>query len=47
MPRNYGNESPTVLQRLPEFKGDNHGIRAFLREAKVAHIAQRGMIGPF
>jgi nitroimidazol reductase NimA-like FMN-containing flavoprotein (pyridoxamine 5'-phosphate oxidase superfamily) len=39
MPRNYQNESPTVFQRLPEYQRDDEWIRAFLREAKVGHIA--------
>ena len=39
MPREYQNESPTAFQRLPEFQRDDGWIRAFLREAKVGHIA--------
>jgi len=39
MPRNYENQSPSAFQRLPEFKREDDWIRAFLREAKVGHIA--------
>ena len=39
MPRDYKDQSPTALQRLPEYKRDDNWIRAFLREAKVGHIA--------
>lgn len=39
MPRHYSNQSPTALQRLPEYTRDGVWIRAFLREAKVGHIA--------
>jgi nitroimidazol reductase NimA-like FMN-containing flavoprotein (pyridoxamine 5'-phosphate oxidase superfamily) len=39
MPRNYDNQAPTAFQRLPEYSRDDDWIRAFLREANVAHIA--------
>jgi nitroimidazol reductase NimA-like FMN-containing flavoprotein (pyridoxamine 5'-phosphate oxidase superfamily) len=39
MPRNYKSESPTAFQRLPEYQRNDEWIRAFLREAKVGHIA--------
>jgi nitroimidazol reductase NimA-like FMN-containing flavoprotein (pyridoxamine 5'-phosphate oxidase superfamily) len=39
MPRDYQNQSPTAFQRLPEYQRDDDWIRAFLREAKVGHIA--------
>ena len=39
MPRNYDNQSPTAFQRLPEYKREDDWIRAFLNEARVAHIA--------
>jgi nitroimidazol reductase NimA-like FMN-containing flavoprotein (pyridoxamine 5'-phosphate oxidase superfamily) len=39
MPRNYQNSSPTAFQRLPEYQRDDEWIRAFLREAKIGHIA--------
>jgi len=39
MPRDYQNESPTTFQRLPEYQRDDEWIRAFLRQAKVGHIA--------
>ena len=39
MPRNYQSQSPSAFQRLPEYKRDDAWIRAFLHEAKVAHIA--------
>jgi uncharacterized protein len=48
MPRNYQAESPTAFQRLPEYQRDDAWIRAFLREAKVGHIASAGRNGqPF
>jgi len=39
MPRNYDHQSPTAFQRLPEYKREDDWIRAFLKQAKVAHIA--------
>jgi uncharacterized protein len=39
MPRNYQNESPTAFQRLPEYQRHDDWTRAFLREAKIGHIA--------
>jgi nitroimidazol reductase NimA-like FMN-containing flavoprotein (pyridoxamine 5'-phosphate oxidase superfamily) len=39
MPRDYQNESPTAFQRLPEYQRDDEWIGAFLRTAKVGHIA--------
>ena len=39
MSRNYDNQSPTAFQRLPEYKREDDWIRAFLNEARVAHIA--------
>lgn len=39
MPRDYQNESPTAFQRLLEYQRDDEWIRAFLRGAKVGHIA--------
>ena len=39
MPRQYQNASATAFQRLPEYQRDEEWIRAFLREAKVGHIA--------
>jgi nitroimidazol reductase NimA-like FMN-containing flavoprotein (pyridoxamine 5'-phosphate oxidase superfamily) len=39
MPRNYENQSPTAFQRRPHFTKDDAWIRAFLKEAKVGHIA--------
>ncbi len=39
MPHDYANQSPTTFQRLPEYKRDDDWIRAFLRTAKVGHIA--------
>ena len=47
MPRNYQNESPTSFQRLPEYQRDEEWIRAFLREAKVGHIASARDGRPF
>jgi nitroimidazol reductase NimA-like FMN-containing flavoprotein (pyridoxamine 5'-phosphate oxidase superfamily) len=39
MPRQYANHSPAAFQRLPKYKRDDAWIRAFLREARVGHIA--------
>ena len=39
MPRDYNNQPPTAAQRLPEYVREDDWIRAFLKEAKVAHIA--------
>jgi uncharacterized protein len=47
MPRDYSNQSPTALQRLPEYTRDDAWIRAFLREAKVGHIASAQDGQPF
>src|SRR5688572_3212744 len=47
MPRNYQSTSPTAFQRLPEYKRDEEWIRAFLREARVAHIASARDGQPF
>lgn len=47
MPRNYQTASPTAFQRLPEYQRDEEWIRAFLREAKVGHIASARDGQPF
>src|SRR5689334_210028 len=47
MPRNYPTDSPTAFQRLPEYQRDDEWIRAFLREAKVGHIASARDGQPF
>lgn len=47
MPHNYENQPPTSFQRLPEYKREDNWIRAFLREAKVAHIASTWDGQPF
>ncbi len=47
MPRDYQNESPTTFQRLPEYQRDDVWIRAFLRQAKVGHIASAQDGQPF
>lgn len=39
MPRDYQNQSPTAFQRRPHLTKDEAWIRAFLKEAKVGHIA--------
>ena len=39
MPRDYENQSPTAFQRRPHLTQDDVWIRAFLKEAKVGHIA--------
>jgi nitroimidazol reductase NimA-like FMN-containing flavoprotein (pyridoxamine 5'-phosphate oxidase superfamily) len=47
MPRDYQNMPPTALQRLAEYQRDNDWIRAFLRTAKVGHIASARDGQPF
>lgn len=47
MPRDYQNQSPTGFQRLPDYQRDDEWIRAFLREAKVGHIASARGEQPF
>jgi nitroimidazol reductase NimA-like FMN-containing flavoprotein (pyridoxamine 5'-phosphate oxidase superfamily) len=47
MPRDYSAQKPTAFQRLPEYKRDDEWIRAFLREARVAHIASTRDGQPF
>src|SRR5260221_12841583 len=39
MPRDYIDQSPTAFQRRPHLTQDDHWIRAFLKEAKIGHIA--------
>jgi len=39
MPRNYENQSPTAFQRRPHLTLDDEWIRAFIKEAKVGHVA--------
>ena len=39
MPRNYENQSPIAFQRRPHLTKDDAWIRAFLKEAKVGHVA--------
>ena len=39
MPRNYTNQAPVAFQRRPHLTRDDDWIRAFLKEAKVGHIA--------
>src|SRR5690349_10829876 len=39
MPRQYHNDSRTAFQRLPEYQRDEEWIHAFLRAARVGHIA--------
>ncbi len=47
MPRSYADRSPTAFQRLPEYTRDDDWIRAFLREARVGHIASTWDDQPF
>ncbi len=47
MPRDYSNQNPAAFQRLPEYKRDDEWIRAFLHEARVAHIASSREGRPF
>jgi nitroimidazol reductase NimA-like FMN-containing flavoprotein (pyridoxamine 5'-phosphate oxidase superfamily) len=39
MPRDYSNQAPIAFQRRPHLTRDDDWIRAFLREAKIGHIA--------
>lgn len=47
MPRDYSNQSPTAFQRLAEYARDEEWIRAFLRQARVGHIASSRDGQPF
>src|SRR5215213_7283726 len=47
MPRDYQSVAPTTFQRLPEYQRDEAWIRAFLRQAKVGHIASARDGQPF
>ncbi len=47
MPRDYHNQNPTAFQRLPEYQRDDDWICAFLREARIAHIASSRDAQPF
>ena len=47
MPRAYQAASATAFQRLPEYQREEEWIRAFLREAKVGHIASARDGQPF
>ena len=47
MSRDYQNRTPVAYQRLPEYKREDEWIRAFLREAKVGHIASSWDGQPF
>src|SRR5512145_1587865 len=47
MPRDHQSTAPTAFQRLPEYQRDEEWIRAFLREAKVGHIASAQDGQPF
>ena len=39
MPRNYEKQPPAAFQRRPHLTRDDEWIRAFLKEAKVGHVA--------
>lgn len=39
MPRDYSNQAPIAFQRRPHLTRDDDWIRAFLKEAKIGHIA--------
>ena len=47
MPRKYTGQSPTAFQRLPDYARDDAWIRAFLRAARVGHIASTQDGQPF
>ncbi|MHB8776188.1 MAG: pyridoxamine 5'-phosphate oxidase family protein [Anaerolineales bacterium] len=47
MSRSYENQSPSAYQRRPHLTKDDQWIRAFLKEAKVGHIASSVDDQPF
>lgn len=47
MARNYENQSAAAFQRRPHLTRDDDWIRAYLRQAKVAHIASSRDNQPF
>lgn len=47
MPRDYQSATPTAFQRRPEYQRDDAWICAFLREAKIGHIASAQDSQPF
>ena len=47
MPRDYFNQAPIAFQRRPQLTRDDDWIRAFLKEAKIAHIASAVEGRPF
>ena len=47
MPRTYSYQTPTAFQRLPAYKRDDDWIRAFLRAARIGHIASSRDGQPF
>lgn len=47
MPRDYTSQSPIAFQRRPHLTRDDEWIRAFLNEARVAHIATSANGQPF
>jgi nitroimidazol reductase NimA-like FMN-containing flavoprotein (pyridoxamine 5'-phosphate oxidase superfamily) len=47
MPRDYISQSPVAFQRRPHLTRDDEWIRAFLNEARVAHIATSADEQPF
>jgi hypothetical protein len=47
MPRDYQSASPTTFQRRPEYQRDEEWIRAFLRQARIGHIASERDGQPF
>lgn len=47
MPRTYRSQSPTAFQRRPHLTRDDAWIRAFLKQARVGHIASAVEDQPF
>lgn len=47
MPREYIGQAPTAFQRRPHLTRDDEWIRAYLKEAKVGHIATSADDQPF
>src|SRR5262245_58373495 len=47
MPRDYSNQAPIAFQRRPNLTRDDDWIRAFLKTAKIGHIASSMDVQPF
>jgi hypothetical protein len=47
MPRDFQDARPAAFQRLPEYRRDDDWIHAFLRHARVGHVASARDGRPF